>query len=167
MGTRADLYLGRGPDAEWLGSIAWDGYPDGMPEALLRCDTVDRFKVLVEGFLAGREDATLPEQGWPWPWDDSRTTDYAYAFDGDNVWASNFGRNWFDARFPEPDDDEEAERLGTQLIEGEISMDEYRDAKPAVFPDMAERKNVTYGKRSGVLLLGATEDGRVGIVGED
>jgi len=26
MGTRADFYVGMGKDAEWLGSVAWDGY---------------------------------------------------------------------------------------------------------------------------------------------
>jgi hypothetical protein len=30
MGTRADFYVGRGETAEYLGSIAWDGYPDGL-----------------------------------------------------------------------------------------------------------------------------------------
>lgn len=30
MGTRADFYVGRGESAEWLGSIAWDGYPSGI-----------------------------------------------------------------------------------------------------------------------------------------
>ena len=30
MGTRADLYIGRGTDAEWIGSVAWDGYPSGL-----------------------------------------------------------------------------------------------------------------------------------------
>lgn len=36
MGTRADFYVGRGPEAEYLGSIAWDGHPEGMPSELLR-----------------------------------------------------------------------------------------------------------------------------------
>jgi hypothetical protein len=30
MGTRADFYIGRGTEAEWLGSVAWDGYPGGV-----------------------------------------------------------------------------------------------------------------------------------------
>ncbi|MFH1835312.1 MAG: hypothetical protein ABH851_03885 [Methanobacteriota archaeon] len=28
---------------------------------------------------------TSPEQGWPWPWEDSGTTDYAYAFEAGKV----------------------------------------------------------------------------------
>ena len=26
MGSRADFYIGEGTEAEWLGSVAWDGY---------------------------------------------------------------------------------------------------------------------------------------------
>ena len=29
MGTRADFYMGTGTGAEWLGSVALDGYQDG------------------------------------------------------------------------------------------------------------------------------------------
>jgi hypothetical protein len=40
MGTRADFYVGRGPDAEWLGSVAMDGYPSGVFGApTLNCPT--------------------------------------------------------------------------------------------------------------------------------
>jgi hypothetical protein len=34
MGTRADFYIGCGRDSEWIGSIAWDGYPDGLSDLL-------------------------------------------------------------------------------------------------------------------------------------
>jgi hypothetical protein len=115
MGTRADFYVGRGESAEWLGSIAWDGYPDGID----------------------------PEMGWPWPWDDSGTTDYAYAFEDGAVYASSFGHAWFrpnpDAPdFGEPEWDEHGNDLGSD----------------ATFPNMAERKAVTLGPRSGVIVVG-------------
>lgn len=32
MSTRADFYVGRGAEAEWIGSISWDGYPDGVDD---------------------------------------------------------------------------------------------------------------------------------------
>ena len=32
MGTRADFYVGRGDAAEWIGSIAYDGYPFYKPQ---------------------------------------------------------------------------------------------------------------------------------------
>ena len=134
MGTRADFYVGRGRDAEWLGSIAWDGYPDGLAEY----DVLDQsdeavYRRVVAAMFAKRDDATLPDQGWPWPWEDSRTTDYAYAFDGGQVWGSCFGHEWFAATEPEPDDED--------------------TPKTAEFPDMTQRQNVTLGKRSGVTFI--------------
>lgn len=161
MGTRADFYVGRGKQAEWLGSIAWDGYPDGitpsgdelMPPSvpgagqeykridwpagahLFDATTELEFRARVVRFFLHREDVTLPEQGWPWPWEDSSTTDYAYAFDGGKVWASCFGTEWFDATKPQPEDE--------------------RRWKVAVFPNMKDRQNVTMGKRSGVIVVGS------------
>jgi len=89
MGTRADFYVGVGQGAEWLGSVAFDGYqwaehPDlPIPSA----HTEDEFRSAVHAELEGRDDATNPDQGWPWPWGDSGTTDYAYYFtDGAVRW---------------------------------------------------------------------------------
>lgn len=142
MGTRADFYIGRGPKAEWLGSTAWDGYPSGFAgkdgnvktSPIFSAEGEDTYRVAVMTELAGREDATLPAQGWPWPWGTSHTTDYAYAFDGGRVWASCYGHAWFDPTEDEPEHD---------------------DDKPTEFPNMKERANVTFGKRSGVIILGA------------
>lgn len=144
MGTRADYWLGRGPEAEWLGSTAWDGYPEGIGAdaaggQMLSAETETTFRNAVARFLAGREDATLPAQGWPWPWNDSRTTDYAYAFDGGRVWCSRFGSAWCrpTEEPPEHDRDEWGRKIGG-----------------AEFPDMAARQNVTYGRRSGLIVIG-------------
>lgn len=134
MGTRADFYIGRGENAEWLGSIGWDGNPYGLPERLLAASTEDDFKAAFHAYIASRDDFTSPDMGWPWPWNDSRTTDYAYAFDDGKVWASCFGGKWFEAAGEQPEDDEE---------------------KTSVFPDMKDRKNVTLGERSGVIIIGA------------
>ncbi len=138
MGTRADFYIGRGPQAEWLGSIAWDGYPDGTPEPCLGAASERDWRSAVYELLAGDESASAPDHGWPWPWDDSGTTDYAYAFDGGRVWASSFGHAWF---VP----DLTAENCGEPEDDG---------PKVAVFPDMSRFKNVTYGRRSGVIVVG-------------
>lgn len=140
MGTRADFYVGRGAEAEWLGSIAWDGHPGSifttgdidLPPA------VDElvWRELVAEYLARREDATLPEQGWPWPWENSRTTDYAYAFEGGDIYGSSFGHEWFDVREPEPEDDS--------------------GVKVAVFPDMTAHQNVKFGgPGSGLIVVSA------------
>lgn len=96
MGTHADFYVGRGKDAEWLGSVSNDGYPDGLLDLFIHgSGTEEAWRQCVSDEIGGRTDATRPEEGWPWPWDDSGTTDYAYAFDGGKVWGSNFGHRWF------------------------------------------------------------------------
>lgn len=133
MGTRADFYVGRGPDAEWLGSIAWDGYPDGIDRGVLEMAGEASYRLAVLAMLQERDDGTLPEQGWPWPWSTSHTTDYAYAFDEGQVWASCFGHPWFDPKHEEP---------------------EHEDAKPTELPDMAHRQATTWGKRSGLIVIG-------------
>lgn len=82
MGTRADFYVGVGPDAEWLGSVGFDGYQwDEQPDCpLMQASSEEEYRAAVECIAASRNDWTDPEQGWPWPWNDSKLTDYAYAF---------------------------------------------------------------------------------------
>lgn len=116
MGTRADFYVGRGEAAEWIGSIAWDGYRKGIPRAVLRAKNEEKFRTAVRTILGKREDFTSPEDGWPWPWNDSGTTDCTYH------WDSNLGRVVSNPR-------------------GEA------------FPDMRKHQNVTFGARSGLILV--------------
>lgn len=131
MGTRADFYDGYGEDAKWLGSIAYDGYPQtkelqgGIPPELVGAASLDDFCAAVSALLASRKDATTPDQGWPWPWDTSHTTDYAYCFTGGRVRVFCFGK--------------------------EIHGDDAGEL--GVFPDMSARKNVTLGARSGLMIL--------------
>lgn len=146
MGTRVDFYVGRGEGAEWLGSYPFDGYPSGVfdeaPELFVEpLPTEAEWRAWVAEWLASNADrATLPDMGWPWPWNDSRTTDYAYAWDEGVVYGSSFGHEWFEVN---PD----AENWG----EPEESE------KTAVFPDMSARKAVTYGNRSGLIVIGLGE----------
>ena len=136
MGTRADFYVGKGKDAEWIGSIAWDGFPGVMPEDIAGASNADEYRQAVQAFLAKREDATLPEQGWPWPWADSGTTDYSYwHFDGKTM-ASGFGGGLFACNQEEPEDD-----AGLEVIE---------------MPDMSAKKRVALAgtNRSGVIVFG-------------
>ena len=140
MGTRADFYLGRGAGAIWLGSIAWDGYPSGIPNAVKEARTAENWDRAVAEFLSTREDATFPAAGWPWPWPDSRTTDYAYAWaggpDGGRVYASHFGLPWFVATEEEPEFED--------------------DAGTVVFPQMDSARMAPPGSlRSGILLVSA------------
>jgi hypothetical protein len=141
MGTRADYYVGIGPNAEWLGSTAWDGYPDGAPASVLGAQGEADFRARVTELLQGRDDATLPEQGWPWPWKDSRTTDYAYAWHPERgIVVSVFGREWHtvaEVKAFDDDDDVEWPKLTSKDV-----------------PNMAARQNVTLGRRSGILSMG-------------
>ncbi len=95
MGTKADFYVGRGVAAEWLGSIRLDGYPEGLEDQVLMCSTEQEFRAAVSTYIATRHDWLKPDDGWPWPWDDSLTTDYSYAFDNGRVWATQWGDFWF------------------------------------------------------------------------
>ncbi len=140
MGTRADFYVGRGKNAEWLGSIAWDGYPEAPGHVsdyhILDCHTEELYRSTVAKMFADLDHGTTADQGWPWPWDDSGTTDFAYAFDDDTVWASWFGGLWYNPlteKFPE------------------------RHGPKVEFPDMASQKHVILGKHSG-LIIAVVED---------
>ena len=86
MGTRADFYVGKSIDAQWIGSIAWDGYREGIDDEILQADTETGFINAVKAFLQPRQDATLPKQGWPWPWETSALTDCTYWFFDGQVW---------------------------------------------------------------------------------
>ena len=140
MGTRADFYVGKGKDAEWLGSIAWDGYRDGIDDDVLLATNESAFRGAVTKFLSERDDATLPDQGWPWPWDDSRTSDCSYWFFGGKCWeAAGYPVDYFfpcDEPMPESD--------GPEIYQGRERVE---------FPNMAHLKNVTLGKRSGLTVL--------------
>jgi hypothetical protein len=139
MGTRADFYVGRGKSAECIGSVAWDGYPDGFDrDGLFNATTEQQFREAVVAEIASRKDGTTPADGWPWPWDDSTTTDYAYAFDGGKVYGTYSG-HWFDAATAADGGDTE------------IAADE----TPVEWPNMADKKAVTFGARSGIIIVGA------------
>ena len=133
MGTRADFYIGNGTEAEWLGSVAWDGYlwDDDKDSRIAKASTDDEFRATVAEMLAGREDATLPDMGWPWPWNDSKTTDYAYCFKDGKMTTYRFGGECYT--------NEEGER-------------DSKDEK-TIFPNMEGRKNVNYGNRSGAIFV--------------
>lgn len=137
MGDRADFYVGTGTKAKWLGSIAWNGYPQGegafsanLGVSKEIIDAVSEFDFIsaVTEMLASRDDATKPFHGWPWPWPDSTTTDFAYCFGEGRVQVFSFGKPF---------------KLGADR-----PVDE--SGPKARFPDMRGRQNITFGKRSGL-----------------
>jgi hypothetical protein len=84
MGTRADFYVGIDENSEWLGSIAYDGFPNkwGHPYKLLKVKTEKTYRKKVKEIIKNNIEygAVFPENGWPWPWEDSSITDYSYYF---------------------------------------------------------------------------------------
>jgi hypothetical protein len=100
------------------------------------------FRSNLHEFLSKRKDVTFPHEGWPWPWDNSCTTDYTYAFDEGEVFASCFGSAWFKVN---------------ESVSG-------TETKGAFFPDMKHRKNVAKGsEKSGIFIVSTTSEGRVTI----
>ena len=137
MGSRADFYAGRGNEAEWLGSLAMDGSPDGIPNAVFVATTVESYRTAVFAVLEACDSASLPKHGCPWPWDDSRLTDFAYAFDNGEVYVSFFGSEW---------------QVALAVVN--LDPDEWPQEETAVFPNMEDRQNVTLGKRSATAKAG-------------
>jgi hypothetical protein len=89
MGTRAQFFIGNPQDIEnrqWLGCIAFDGYPDGdCGTELANATSAEAFISGVEAIRSSRDDFTDPlVNSFPFPWrDDLFLTDYTYAlFDG-------------------------------------------------------------------------------------
>lgn len=149
MGTGADFYIGRGPEAEWLGSIAWDGYD--IPEHILRMDKPENFREGIEQFLKTRDDATFPADGWPWPWEDSNLTDEVWAFDGGKVWnARGYPvARWFEVK------DADAEQFQGDEDEDPDGFKAWEESHEiAVYPNMKSKARPTLGKRSGLLVIG-------------
>ncbi len=150
MTTRADFYVGRGQHAEWIGSISCDGYPEsgdtphGVPRRLLDSKDKSTFRAEVENLMM-RDDATRPEQGWPWSWTTSHMTDYAYAFDQGQVWMSFFGSEWQE---PVHSDDE---------------LDDCQDLDGNAFPNMSARRNYVLpnNPRSGALICSLLDIGKL------
>jgi hypothetical protein len=97
--TGADFYIGTGVAANWIGSIHADGYVSGIPLDILICVNPTLYEELVVTFIQSRQDVVKTNgDKWPWPWADSRMTDYSYLFIEDlhKVAASQFGRRMFD-----------------------------------------------------------------------
>jgi hypothetical protein len=104
-----------------------------VPKPLLAVTSEEEFRHVLGGILES-EDATLPYMGWPWPWDDSQTTDFSYAYD-DGVWISCFGYRWDKPEDYDPDADDAV--------------------KTTVFPKFGgQEQKVDMGKRSGVMIIG-------------
>lgn len=96
----ADFYLGRGPNAEYLGSVATAGAPEDI-EVWERFQNLDDENYTPKDFrdeikdLRGstRADDSRQSAGrrWPWRYPDSSETPWAYAFDAGTVYVYRYG----------------------------------------------------------------------------
>lgn len=102
MGTRAQFFIGNPEDVEtrqWLGCVAWDGYPDGDIGRLLSgCGSPAVFVDGVNAIKASRRDFCDPaKHDFPFPWkDDLFLTDFTYAFIDGRVKVTCFHHGWRD-----------------------------------------------------------------------
>lgn len=93
MGTRAAFWKGDPrnlEDREWLGCIAFDGYPDGDKVGdVLAAKSLEEFLAAVQALANTEDDFSHPSGGWPFPWsDDVFLTDFTYAWFDNAVQAS-------------------------------------------------------------------------------
>ncbi|MGL4232654.1 MAG: hypothetical protein ACRCWJ_14920 [Casimicrobium sp.] len=146
MGTRADFYVGKGKSAEWIGSVAYDGHRDGIPEEIRLAINEVFYRNAVGALIESCGHGTKPEQGWPWPWDNSETTDRAYCFHDGKVYDSRWGKDLVPCNVDEPHNDtEDRDQQEKDFAAASIDFDGW--------PDMADKKAVTYGKRSGAIFI--------------
>lgn len=146
MGTRADFYIRTETGLDWLGSVAMDGYDIEEMKAehaaksarnqscwdVKRARTEQEFRAALQSYFSHRRDVTMPAHGWPWPWENSETTDRAYVFDGGAVKLYAWGKEIV---------------VGDDNAEG--------PAPDCGWPDMTDRQSVTLGPRSGVIVIGS------------
>lgn len=173
MGTRADFYIGKRSDlqnVEWLGSIAWDGYPDGNPSLLNRTEHLESqyigyghsdfsieeyennyMKNLMDLQKECHDEFTTPENGWPWPWDSSRTTDYAYLFDREDgkVYISGFGSEFY--TFEQSEDEDFME----EFYENRGNEDKVK------WPKMDTSSPAVGSNKSGVITISSDSQGNM------
>ena len=149
MGTRADFYVGKHEEAEWLGSIAWDGYREGIEDDILNATSEQEFRDAVKAFAATRDDWTSPEQGWPWPWESSYLTDCSYWFFNGQVYDEQHYPAYGHGQVYMPI------AVKADEVTGDWPKGDYEKIR---FPDMKDRQNVTLGARSGLMIVGLPKE---------
>lgn len=100
MGTRADFYvMDHDGSLEWIGSVSQDG--GSIPTEILIAGNQIMYEEAVTDYIKSKGIRGIEKglEGWPWPWADSRMTDYAYIFNvcKDKVWMCYFGSRLVDA----------------------------------------------------------------------
>lgn len=161
MGTRADFYVREDGQMNWLGSIAWDGYPKGIDQEVLNSQNEKDYLFNLKAFFDKRKDVTLPEQGWPWPWNNSKLTDECYVYEQGVV-----------KRMVEHDGDYKNHKTECVFYRASTYEQHYDDNGlinkeekwKFCVPDMSEIKNVAKGRqRSGIITICVTSEGKFSV----
>lgn len=81
MSSKADFYIGMGPSAEWLGSVHRCGELWALSTNILIQSSRVMYEELVTEYIELCKGIVAEHVcQWPWPWDDSRMTEYTYIF---------------------------------------------------------------------------------------
>jgi len=83
--TRADFYVGTGPNAIYVGSVMDKG--DNIPNSIKRARTPEKYQQAVTKFIKKNSGVTV----WTWSWNSSLFTDYAYWLDNGKLYVTKFG----------------------------------------------------------------------------
>jgi hypothetical protein len=87
----ADFFLGRGPAAEYLGSVLTSGAPEDI-EAWELFQNLDDENYTAKDFVDEvRELRHDIPPAWPWPYASSSETPWAYAYDAGTVYVYRYG----------------------------------------------------------------------------
>lgn len=152
MGTRADFYSLENNKFIWHGSIAWDGYDI---DDVGKTKSLTAYKARLSRFLKDRDDSTYPDDGFPWPWKNSKLTDEVYVF----IPSFLGGKVWRKFDFI-GDHNDHTKPIIFVPIDKYPEYDEKRDeyAKPKkklelCVPDVSGIQNVSFGRNSGIILI--------------
>lgn len=141
MGTRADFWIRKGSEQEWVGSIAWDGYHEGIPSSVKNAKTEEQYRLALKAMADDRDDFTHPSEGWPWPWDTGEITDCTYFFEGKKVYSAKGWIEYKDGTVEEGIVDANHKRI-------------YKRVKSWIWPVMKTENSAAPGsKKSGVFLF--------------
>lgn len=154
MGTYADFYIGTKPETmEYLGSLFWDGYPDNdeIKALFKQCTTKKTYRNEVIKFIGEQEGALADSGGWPFPWNSSETSDWAYTWTKDGIKCSAENR-WTDYWAWIAHEEKVAELWKSSPHEDEPPFP-FTNEPDCDFPDMtAKRKQV---RMDGLIIVAA------------
>lgn len=137
MGTRAQFFVGHPSDLKnraWLGTIAFDGYPDGDCGVLVDATSEDEFRAAVVKLASERDDFCDPaKRSFPFPWkNDLYLTDCTYAWFDDAVQYTSYDRGFIPlATFLNDETAREAYYEQAAALPGDVMAPSDADGKPA------------------------------------